>query len=95
MDPEDASFAEIAVALALASSKLRLDITKTKIIAERIGLSKMGYDCIVPGLEYDAALVDQALELFKQLAECEPQVRALLQRKKRRSWFSLAGAAVI
>lgn len=90
------SFAEIAVALSLASSKLQLDLTKTRIIADRIGLSKMGCELIIPSLERDIALVGQALQIFKDMSDVEDQVRAVISRKKRGSWFpSLARAAVI
>ena len=92
---QPASFAEIAVALTLASSKLQLDLTQTKIIAGRIGLSQMGLALVVEGLERDAALVHRAIELFKQMAEVEPQVRALLERKAKRRWTDFARAAVL
>ena len=91
-----ASFAKIAVALTLASGKLQLDLAQTKIIAERIGLSKMGLELVVDGLERDAALVEQAIELFKQMSEVEPQVRAVLHRNEKRTWVPpLAMAAVV
>ncbi len=95
MHDREASFAEIAVALALASSKLRLDLTQTRIIAGRIGLSQMGLSLVIDGIERDAALVDQAVELFKKMADVEPQVRALIERKTRRRWPHFARAAVI
>lgn len=90
-----ASFAEIAVALTLASGKLQLDLTQTKIIAARIGLSQMGLALVVEGLERDAALVAQAIELFKQMSEVEPQVRAVLERKAKRRWSDFAKVAVL
>ncbi|MBR0693621.1 hypothetical protein [Bradyrhizobium lablabi] len=85
---DQSTFADIAVAMTLASSKLQLDLAKTKIIAERIGLSRMGYELIVPSLERDVALVMEGAELLKQMSEHEAEIRALLERKKRRSWLS-------
>lgn len=83
---DEPTFAEMAVALSLASSKLGLDLAKTKMIAERIGLSRMGYELIVPQLEEDIARVNAALALLKELSAIEPQVRMMLERKRRGSW---------
>jgi hypothetical protein len=82
-----ASYADIAVALTLASSKLQLDLAQTRIIAGRIGLSKMGLELVIEGLERDAALVAGAVELLKTMSTCEPEIRALLARKRRGSWL--------
>lgn len=90
-----ASFADIAVALTLASSKLQLDLAQTKIIAGRIGLSQMGLALVIEGLERDAELVGQAIDLFKKMSEVEPQVRAVLERKAKRRWIDFARAAVL
>lgn len=90
-----ATFADIAVALTLASGKLQLDLAQTKVIAGRIGLSTMGLALVVDGLERDAALVDQAIELFKRMSEVEPQVRAVLARKASRRWTDFARVAVV
>ena len=91
----DHSFADIAVALTLLSSKTELDLAKTRMIADRIGLSKMGLQVIVDDLVADAVLVREAIEIFKQLAESEPEVRALLARKRTGRWISqMARAAV-
>lgn len=92
---QNASFAEIAVALTLASGKLQLDLAQTKIIAGRVGLSKMGLALVVEGLERDAALVQHAIELFKKMSEVEPQVRAVLDRKAKRRWSDFARVAAI
>lgn len=80
------SFADMAVALTLASSKLHLDLVKTKIIADRIGLSRMGYELIVPQFEQDLALIDAAMQLLKDLSAIEPEVRAVISRKKKGRW---------
>lgn len=90
------SFVDIAVALTLAASKLRLDLSQTEIIAERIGLSKMGLSVALEGLREDLARIEEAQELFKQMADIEPQVRALIDRKQSRRWFPrLAKVAAI
>lgn len=95
MHEPPATFADIAVALTLASGKLQLDVAQTRIIAERIGLSKMGLAVVVEGLERDAALVLQAIEFFKQMSEVEPQIRAVLARKATRRWPVFARVAAI
>jgi hypothetical protein len=89
------SFTDIAVAMHLASSKLQLDLVKTKMIAERIGLSKMGYELLVPGMERDVALVIEGAELLKQMSRVEPEIQALLARKRRGKWGSLLKAAAV
>jgi hypothetical protein len=80
---DNATFADMAVALTLASSKLELDLAKTKMIAERIGLSAMGYSLIVPSIERDVSLVQSAAELLREMCEFEDEVRALIERRKR------------
>ena len=85
-DNGEPTFAEMAVALSLAHCKLGLDLEKTKIIAERIGLSRMGYELIVPDLQRDIELVQAALQLLKDLSDVEPQVRAIVARKKSQRW---------
>lgn len=82
-----ASYADIAVALTLASSKLDLDMANYRRIAERIGLSKMGLSTVIDGIERDAMLVRQAVEIFKKLSEAEPEVKSLLARKSSGRWF--------
>jgi hypothetical protein len=82
-----ATFADIAVALTLAAGKLQLDLAQTKIIAGRVGLSRMGLSLVVEGLERDAELVQQAIDLFKKMSEVEPQVRAIIARKANRRWL--------
>lgn len=82
--PEPSSFADIAVAMQLASSQLQLNMTKTKMIAERIGLSQMGYALIIPSLEMDVARVIEGTELFKRMAGAEAEIRELLACRARR-----------
>ncbi len=86
------TFAEIAVALSLAHSKLQLDLAQTEIIARRIGLSSMGLDVVVEGLRKDVANVEQALDLFKAMTDIEPQVRAAIARKANRYWLGRVAA---
>ncbi|MCC8963734.1 hypothetical protein H8A95_15800 [Bradyrhizobium sp. Pear76] len=86
-DQGEPTFAEIAVALTLLKIKAGMDVEKTKLIAERIGLSRMGYELIVPALERDLALVERAMELFQEMSSVEPQIRAVLERKKSGSWL--------
>lgn len=91
-----ATYADYAVALTLASSKLQLDLAQTRIIAARIGLSDMGLSLVVDGLERDAALVVATVELLKEMSTCEPEIRALLARKRRGRWLpSLARVAAL
>ena len=92
--PEPSSFADIAVAMQLASSQLQSNMVKTKMIAERIGLSEMGYATILPGLELDAARVIEGTELFKRMADVEPEIRALLAHKRLHGWIYSLGVVV-
>lgn len=81
------SIAKMAVALALAHSKLQLDLAQTEIIARRIGLSDMGLGVVIEDLQRDVEHVGAALELLKSMVEIEPQVRAVIARKQTRRWF--------
>lgn len=76
----------MAVALTLSANKLELDLAKTQIIAERIGLSRMGYELIVPSMQRDLELIHEAKQLFKDMADCEAEVRAVIARKKSGTW---------
>ena len=58
-ETEPPTFADMAVALTLASGKLKLDLAQTKIIAARVGLSAMGLAVVVDGLERDAQLAER------------------------------------
>lgn len=95
MAEEEPSFADIAVALTLAHSDMGHRLFKTKMIAERIGLSKMGYELLVPSIERDLALVAKGAELLKQLAECEVEVRAVIERKRRGRWSIMSRIAAL
>jgi hypothetical protein len=86
-DKGPSTIADMAVALSLAHSKLQLDLTQTRIIARRIGLSQMGLELVIEGLEQDVAHVGAAVELLKSMVDIEPQVRAAIARKKNGRWL--------
>ena len=91
-----APFAEIAVAMTVALGKMRLDLAHTMIVARSVGVSNMGLEVVAAERERDIALIEQSLLLFKEMAEIEPQVRALIDRRKRRSWLpSFAKVAAV
>ncbi len=83
----EGSFAEIAVALTLWMPEIRTKIIKTKMTAERIGLSRMGYELSIVPLERDAQLVELAAELFREMSEIEPIIMAAIERKRRGHWL--------
>lgn len=91
-----ATFADIALALKLSAPKLQRDIDRLVQVAERISLSQMGLEVMIADLKRDSDLIAEAVQLFKEMAEVEPQVRAVLARRKMRGWFpSLARVAAI
>ena len=81
MQQDEPSFAEMAVALALAHSKLGLDLEKTKMIARRISLSHMGLEVTLSSLQRDINLVASALQLLKDMTDVESEVREIIARK--------------
>src|SRR5579859_7254880 len=81
------SFDEIAVALKLAATKLRLDLDQMEILAASITLSPMGTSLAVSELKKNLDLVVLAHEFFKDGAAVEPQMRAVLARRKTGRWF--------
>lgn len=91
---QEPSFAEIAVSLALAMPTLRLAMARTEVIGQRIGISSMGIDVALEALRRDQSNVERALELLKELAEAEPEIRALLARKRNGRWFTRLTKAV-
>lgn len=90
-----ATFADIALALQIAAPKLQRDIGRMIDVAERISLSQMGLEVSIADLKHDFAMVQLAAELFKAMAEVEPQVRAVLARKASRRWSDFARVAVV
>lgn len=89
------TFADIALALSLSAPKLQRDIERMVAVAEHISLSQMGLEVSIIDLKRDAMLVGMSVEIFKKLAEVEPQVRAVLERRVRRRWSDFARVAVV
>lgn len=89
------TFADIALALTLSAPKLQRDIERLIAVAEHIGLSQMGLEVSIVELKRDAMLVEMSVEIFKKLAEVEPQIRAVLERKVKRRWSDFARVAAI
>jgi hypothetical protein len=88
------TFADIALALMLASPKLQRDIDRMVQVAERISLSQMGLEVTIADLKRDMELIASAVLLFKEMAEVEPQVRAVLARQASRQWVPQLVVAV-
>jgi hypothetical protein len=89
------NFDDIAVALTLAATKLRLDLDQAELLAARIDLSPMGLSLAVNELRKTLNLVAQAHHFFKDNAPVEAEMRAVALRGKRRTWFDLRKIAVI
>jgi len=89
------SFDDIAVALSLAATKLRLDLDQAELLAARIDLSPMGLSLAVTELQRNLNLVAEAHHFFKENAAVEAEMRAVALRRKRRTWFSLSRVAVL
>ena len=88
------SFDAIAVALALAASKLRLDLEQMEFLTARINLSPMGTALAVQELQRNLDLIVAAHHFFKDNAAAEPEIRAMVLRKKSGRWgmFARVGA---
>lgn len=89
------SFNDIAVALALAASKLKLDLEQMEFIAARIALSPMGTSLACSELQRNLDLIVSAHHFFKDNAGAEPEMRAVARRKKSGRWAMFARAAAI
>lgn len=89
------SFDAIAVALALAASKLRLDVEQMEFLAARIDLSPMGMSLATSELQRNLDLIVHAHHFFKDNASAETEIRAAVLRKKTSRWGWLARAAVL
>ena len=89
------SFDDMAVALALAASKFRLDVEQMELLTARIGVSPMGSAIAIAELQRNLDLVVQAHLFFKENAPAEGEIRALILRKKSGRWATFARAAVI
>jgi hypothetical protein len=89
------SFDAIAVALALAASKLRLDVEQMELLAARINLSPMGTSLAISELKRNLDLIVHAHHFFKDNATAEPEVRAMILRKKNGRWGMFARAMAL
>ena len=89
------TFDAIAVALALAASKLRLDLEQMEFLTARIGLSPMGTALAVQELQRNLDLIVHAHHFFKDNSAVEPEVRAMVLRKKSGRWGMFARVAVV
>jgi hypothetical protein len=88
-------FDDIAVALALAASKLKLDLDQMELIAARINLSPMGCSIAVSELKKNLDLIVHAHHFFKNNSAAENEVRAMVLRKKSGRWGMFARAAAV
>lgn len=89
------SFDDIAVALALAASKFRLDVEQMELLTARVGVSPMGSAIAVAELQRNLDLVVHAHHFFKDCAASESEVRAMVLRKKSGRWAMFARVAVV
>lgn len=74
---EPATFDEMAVALALAAGKAKMDVDQLDLVGARIGLSDMGLALCRAELQKNVDLIAAAHELLKSLAPHEQDVRAI------------------
>lgn len=88
------SFDDIAVALALAASKFRLDVEQMELLTARVGISPMGSAIAVSELQRNLDLIVTAHHFFKDNAAAEPEMRAMALRKKNGRWGFLRVAAI-
>jgi hypothetical protein len=89
------SFNDIAVALALAASKLKLDLEQMELIAARINLSPMGCSIACSELQRNLDLIVHAHHFFREGAPAEREIRSAVLRKKTGRWGMFARAAVV
>ena len=83
---DEPSFAEMAVSLGIAADKLGFDVARLVARAVDFRLSDDAINIAVGELQSDAVNVSAAHQLLKQLADIEPQVRALLARRSTGKW---------
>ena len=89
------SFDDIAVALALAAAKLRLDVELMEVLCARVDLSQMGTSIAMSELQRNLDLIVHAHNFFKDNAAAETEMRAMISRKKQGRWSMFARAAVV
>jgi hypothetical protein len=88
-------FDDIAVALALAASKLKLDLEQMEFMAARIDLSRMGTSLACSELQRTLDLIVHAHHFFRENSGAEAEVRAMVLRKKTGRWGMFARVAVV
>lgn len=94
--PDAPSFDDIAVALSIAASKLRLDLDQLEIIGFKVGVSNMGLSLAQVEMQKHLDLVVLAHRFFKENAAIEPEMRAVAARKRRGSWLQqIRGVAAL
>lgn len=89
------SFDDIAVALSIAASKLKLDLEQVEFLAARVGVSPMGTSLALLEIQRNIDLIVHAHHFFKDGAPAEREVRAAVDRKKRGRWSMFARAAAV
>lgn len=89
------SFDDIAVALALAAAKLKLDVEMMEVLCARVDLSQMGTSIAMSELQRNLDLVVHAHLFFKNNAAVETEVRAMASRKKTGRWGMFSKAAAL
>jgi len=88
------TFDDIAIALMLAASKLRLDLEQTEVLAARVGLPQISASLAVAELQRHLDLVVLAHAFFKDNADIEAAIRATVNRKKRLPWLRVVAGKV-
>jgi len=88
------TFDDIAVALALAASRLKLDLEQTEILAARIGMPQISASLAVAELQRTFDLVVQAHDFFRENADIETLMRATAARKRRLPWLQIVARKV-
>lgn len=88
-------FDDIAVALALAASKFKLDLEQMEILTARIGVSPMGAAIATAELQRNLDLIVAAHHFFREGAPAEKELRAMVLRKKAGRWAMFSRVAVV
>jgi len=87
-------FEDIAIALVLAATKLRLDLEQLEYITAKIDLSPMGTAIAVAEMRRNIDLIAHAHAFFKDNAPAEQEIRTVAARKRNGRWpFNLMAAA--
>lgn len=89
------SFDDIAVALKLAASKLRLDLEQVQMLGARFEMSNMGIMLAEAELQRNLDLLAHAHHFFKDNAGVENEMRAVAHKKRGGLMSLLTRAAVL